>query len=377
MLRKIPWLPVDEVRRICVFRALVLGDLLCAQPALRALRAGFPSAEITLVGLPWAQALAPRLGPVDDFVPCPGWPGLPESAPRLSAVPDFLAMLQARRFDLALQLHGSGAITNPLVASFGARRTAAFVADGGWAPDPALAVPWPERGHEIERCLALTDHLGLPRDGLELSLDVTPRERAAAAALAGTRPYVLVHPGAQLRSRRWPPERFAAVADALADEHLAVLLTGTAGEAGLVDEVMRCMRRPARSLAGRTSVGELAALVARAELVVCNDTGISHVAAAMRTPSVVVASGSDVARWAPLDAARHRVLWQGLPCRPCAHERCPTAHECALAIAPEQAIETALDLLETPWPDRSNSLDAGFASSPGTSTATTSTTSPA
>jgi hypothetical protein len=86
-----------------------------------------------------------------------------------------------------------------------------------------------------------------------------------------------------------------------------------------------------------------------------------------------VASGSDVARWAPLDGARHRVLWHPLPCRPCAHERCPTGHECALAITPQEAIETALELLESTWPDTNDD----FASSPGTSTATTSTTSPA
>jgi ADP-heptose:LPS heptosyltransferase len=109
----------------------------------------------------------------------------------------------------------------------------------------------------------------------------------------------------------------------------------------LVREVAAAMRRPAVDLAGRTSLWTLGALVERARLVVCNDTGISHVAAALGTESVVVSSGADVARWAPLDHARHALLWQPVPCRPCSFVHCPYGHECALAITPEQVIAAA------------------------------------
>jgi ADP-heptose:LPS heptosyltransferase len=101
------------------------------------------------------------------------------------------------------------------------------------------------------------------------------------------------------------------------------------------------MRRPAADLAGRTSLGGLAALVERAALVVCNDTGISHVAAALRAPSVVVACGSDTERWAPEEETLHRVLANHPPCRPCAHAVCPVGHECALEMPAETVVREA------------------------------------
>jgi ADP-heptose:LPS heptosyltransferase len=98
------------------------------------------------------------------------------------------------------------------------------------------------------------------------------------------------------------------------------------------------MREPARDLAGCTTLGGLAALIARARLLVCNDTGVSHIAAAMRTPSVVIACGSDPKRWAPLDRELHRVLSHPVPCRPCAYAECPIGHGCALGIAARDVI---------------------------------------
>src|SRR5438105_6432141 len=116
-----------RVRRVAVLRALQLVDLLCAVPALRALRAGLPDAEITLIGLPWARALVDRLPQfLDAFIPLPGWPGLPEQPPQVHTIPAFLESIQNRRFDLAIQLHGNGSLTNPLIALLGARRNAGF-----------------------------------------------------------------------------------------------------------------------------------------------------------------------------------------------------------------------------------------------------------
>jgi ADP-heptose:LPS heptosyltransferase len=336
---------VDGVpQRIVVFRATMLSDLLCAVPALRALRAGFEGAEITLVGQPWARGLAQRLAHVDDFMPFPGHPGLPEVECDVRALPDFLAQVQARRFDLALQLHGSSDLVNSLVASFGARQNAGFTTADGWVPpdDPELFCQWPDSGHEVERLLPLTDHLGVARCGSHLEFPLHDDDRAALQALwpdAGSgRPYACVHAGAELPSRRWDPRRFAAVADVLAERGFTVVLTGSAAEGGLAGDVAACMQHTPLNLCGHTTLWTLGALIEGAELVVCNDSGVSHIAAALRRPSVVISCGADAARWSPLDRVRHRVLAQALPCRPCTHADCPTAHECASAIEVPQVL---------------------------------------
>ena len=132
-------------QRVAVLRALALGDLLCAIPALRAFRAAWRDAEITLVGLPWARQFAERFeGYIDRFVEFPGWPGLPEREPLLGRIPDFLAAMQREEYDLAIQLHGSGTIVNSLIALLGAKRTAGFFPPGYFCPDPRTFAPWPQ-----------------------------------------------------------------------------------------------------------------------------------------------------------------------------------------------------------------------------------------
>jgi len=301
-------------RRVLVLRALKLGDMLCAVPALRALRAALPRAEIVLVGLPWARELVQRFPAyLDGFRALPGYPGLPEQPVDVAAVPPFLAALQAERFDLAIQLHGSGGVTNPLTALFGARRLAGFCAPGGWCPDPDLFLPWPDRGLEVRRLLELTSFLGAPRRGEHLEFPVPARDEEALRRALGPeelRPgeYVCVHPGASVPQRRWPVERFAAVAAVLARRGLRVVLTGTAAEAELTAAVARPLRHRGLDLAGRTDLGAAAALLRGARLLVCNDTGVSHLADALGVPSVVLSTGDNPQRWAPVDGRRHRVF---------------------------------------------------------------------
>lgn len=344
--------PADapRVRRIAVLRALQLGDLLCAVPALRALRGAYPDAEIALIGLPWAAGWTQRLPHVDRWFEFPGYPGLPERPPDLRALPLFIALMQECRFDLLLQMHGAGSIVNPLCAALGARQVVSFCRRGDWWPDEAICIEWPRSGHEIERCLALTDALGAARAGTHLELAVLPCDRAAVVQRwpqLAQRTYVCIHPGAQLPSRRWPVERFAAVARALEAAGHAIVITGTAGERPLSEALLAGLSRRADAidLTGHTNLWQLGAVLERALLLVCNDTGVSHVAAALRTPSVVVSCGSDPLRWSPLDRGLHRVIAHMPACRPCGYRTCPTAHECAISIAVDEVIDVAFEQL--------------------------------
>ncbi|OXJ07986.1 glycosyltransferase family 9 protein [Burkholderia sp. AU6039] len=343
---------VRRPARIAVFRALQLGDMLCAVPALRALRRGEPDARITLIGLPWAREFASRFSDyLDGFIAFPGAPGLGEQpVPDAATREAFIAECRARDFDLAIQLHGSGTTTNAIVASLGATRTAGFVPADGGATRLDHTLAWRDDEPEVTRYLALMralgyaewgDYLEFPLGGLDYALwHVLCDEHALDPGR-----YVIVHPGARMASRRWPVDRFALAARQLAGDGWQIVLTGTRAERALAGAFAEHLARPCVNLCGRTPLGALAALIGRARLVLCNDTGVSHVAAALGTPSVVVACGSDTARWAPLDRARHRVLANYPACRPCMFDTCPYGHECALAIGVGDVIEQAGELL--------------------------------
>ena len=301
-------------QRVAVLRALKLGDMLCAVPALRALRLAWPKAEIVLIGLPWASEFAARFSDyIDDFRELPGYPGLAEQEPQPARFAAFLADMQRQPLDLAIQLHGSGVVSNPLVMLLGARQAAGFYVPGQYCPSPATFAPWPERGLEVDRLLALIEFLGLPARGRGLEFPLDERDLAELDSLPEADNlvpgrYVCIHPGASTPLRRWPPLRFAAVADRLAGLGYTIVLTGVDCERSLTGEVAAAMERPAIDMTGRLRVGGVAALIGGAALLVATDTGVSHVAAALEPPSVVISTGDNPQRWAPASRRLHRVL---------------------------------------------------------------------
>lgn len=344
--------PRETVQRIAVFRALQLGDMLCAVPVLRALRRAYPHASITLIGLPSSQDFARRFRSyVDHWIDFPGAAGLPEQPPRVELLPAFFARARASRFDLALQLHGSGERTNGIVRLLGAKRTCGFRPDvGGESADDDFA-RWPDDGSEVDRLLRLVAHLGIDSQGRSLEFPIEDGDRSAWQRLAQCHSLdptrlVLVHPGARFPSRRWPVERFAELADRLAFRGWQIAITGSADEADVAASMLRAMRTTAVNLSGATDLGVLGAAIADSRLLVCNDTGVSHVAAGVGARSVVVSSGSEIRRWRPLDRSRHPMLGAEVPCRPCAEAVCPHAsHACALAIDVEQVFQLAMHQL--------------------------------
>lgn len=362
-------LDFGALRNIAVFRALQLGDLLCLVPTLRALRLAAPNAKITLIGLPWAQSFATRFNKyIDDYLMFPGFPGLPENPPQINLIPEFFATAQQRQFDFAFQLHGSGGLSNPITMALGAARTAGFYLPEAYCPDHEYFIPWLHAEHEITQYLRLLEFLGAPATSKSLEFPLQDIDYQALRKAGQFRPppgsYACIHPGARLESRRWLPKRFAFVADGLAEQGLQVVLTGSAEERPIVDAVLREMRAPSIDMCGRTELGSLAALIAGARLLVSNDTGISHIAAAVATPSVIVCSGADPQRWAPLDRKRHRVLYAAVPCRPCSYTVCPIGHPCAENVSAEKVLNEALRLCAEGTLHVAQGLDRALLSAP-------------
>lgn len=268
-----------------------------------------------LIGLDWAREFAARFGRyLDGFIELPGFPGLPECPPQVERFPKFLEEVQARPFDLVIQLHGSGEVTNVLTALCGGRECAGFFRPGRFCPDPERFLAYPDHGLEVRRLLRLMEFLGIPSRGEELEFPLSERDHGRLGALVGENEpiqsgeYVCVHPGASVPERRWATEHFAQVARVLAGEGLRIVLTGTEGERALTRAIAQDLPSPALDLAGQTDLGTLAALVSGARLLVCNDTGISHVAAGLKVPSVVLSTGENPERWSPPDTKRHRVV---------------------------------------------------------------------
>ena len=152
----------NEIKKIAIFRALQLGDMLCSIPAIRSLKKAYPDAELILIGLPWAQTLADRFTAYfKSFISFPGFPGMPEQDFQPELFTGFLKYVQDQQFDLVLQMQGNGSLVNPLVELFGAKHTAGFFKKGHYYPDNNLFLEYPDYGHEISRHLKLMDFLGI------------------------------------------------------------------------------------------------------------------------------------------------------------------------------------------------------------------------
>jgi ADP-heptose:LPS heptosyltransferase len=303
---------------VLVLRALGLGDLLVAIPALRALRAAHPRARITLAAPAALTDVARLSGAVDQVLDTPGLgvlrsPGGPPS--------------------LAVNLHGRGPAST---ADLRRTRPARLIAHAHPA-FPGLAGPcWRINVSEVDRWCALLRWHGVAADPDDLFLP--------GAGMDGPRHgAVIVHPGAAHAARRWPAQRFGAVAAALADDGHQIVVTGGADEGALADAVVTAAARPGQvRAAGPTSLAELAAAVADAALVVCGDTGVAHLATAYRVPSVLLFGPTSPAAWGPtVDHDLHVVLWHGETGDPFGSRPDPGL----LRIGPAEVIAAARELL--------------------------------
>jgi len=298
-------------QKIAIFRALQLGDMLCSIPAVRALRKAYPDAGITLLGLPWAGSFVRRFHHYfDRFIHFPGYPGLPEQEYDELAFHYFLEEMHGEAFDLLIQMQGNGTVVNDLLSTFNAGQLAGFHNKDSRVDSP-LFIEYPAYKHEIERHNALMQHLGIPATDTELEFPLTQQDYAELAQLGlslRSGRYVCIHPGSRGAWRQWPPQYFALLADHCAEKGLDLVITGTAGEKDITREVIKCLHHPAIDLTGRTSLGALAALLKDAFMLIANCTGVSHMASALHTPSVIISMDGEPYRWAPLNKHLHKTI---------------------------------------------------------------------
>jgi ADP-heptose:LPS heptosyltransferase len=275
-----------------VLRALGLGDLLTAVPALRALRTAHPEHRLVLATPSELEPLVRLAGVAEVVLDVHG----------VSALPPGLAWSDPARPELAVNLHGRGPQSHRLLSAL---RPGRLVAYG--CPAAGLHGPrWDEEEHEAHRwCRLVSEGFGMAADPTDLLLPSPPLPPPVAGA-------VVVHPGAAFPARRWPVERFAEVARWATERGVPVAVTGSEAERPLTGRLRRLADLPASAdLAGRTGLLELAALVAAARLVVCGDTGVGHLASAFGTPSVVLFGPTPPSRWGPPTGGPHEVVWHG------------------------------------------------------------------
>jgi ADP-heptose:LPS heptosyltransferase len=340
-----------------VLRANGIGDFVVAVPALEALRAAYPGAQITFLGLPWhAELLDGRPGPWDEVDVVPPYPNMVAgSSVDEARIEEFFARHKAAKYDLAVQLHGGGGNSNPFVQRLGARVTAGARDTNFDAPPLDRWVTYAYYQHEVLRFLEVVGLVGAPPVTLEPRLALTAADvRHADAALPATaQPLVVLHPGASDPRRRWPAVSFAALATALSEQGCRVVVVGH-GQDDVTAAAEIAAASPAIDLAGDLDMKALVGVLARARLVVANDSGPRHVAAALGTPTVGVYWAGNVINAGPLLRAHHRIgVSFRQTCPVCGvnqasigTERCPHDDSFVADVTVEEILGHSVNLLE-------------------------------
>ncbi|NML62309.1 glycosyltransferase family 9 protein [Massilia sp. RP-1-19] len=347
----------DDARSVLCVRLDSLGDVLMCTPAIRALKQSRPGRCVTLLSSPGGAAAAPFIPELDAVLVYPA-PWMKSSARHLPAVDmAFIATLAARSFDAAaiFTSYSQSALPAALMcylAGIPLRlahcRENPYHLLSDWLPDPE---PDTLVKHEVRRQLDLAASVGCTASSAGLSFAVRDNDieavagRLAARGINATRQWVLLHPGASAPSRRYPPGQWARVLEDLAARTgLPMVLTGDAAEQPLIEQIVEAGGSHAVSLAGLLDLGELGAAIKLASLVISNNTGPAHMAAAVGTPLVVLYALTNPQHtpW----QVECRVLFHDVPCRFCQKSVCPHGHnDCLKGITPERVVDAACGLL--------------------------------
>lgn len=354
----------NQARHLLCVRLDALGDVLMCTPAMRALRAQHPERQLTLLTSPAGAALAPYLDDVDAVIAYEA-PWMKSSAALLPEQHrDWIAMLAERRFDAAVifTCYSQSALPAallcqlagiPLRLAYCREKPYQLLSDWIADPEPGAMVR-----HEVQRQLDLVRHVGAEIGDERLafrpaSADIDAvRGRLRALGIDPDGRWLVLHPGASAPSRRYPAHHWQVLVRQLGERiRCPLVFTGAAHEAALIDGIGGAAGVPLYSLAGQLHVGELGALLAQASLVVSNNTGPAHLAAAVGTPVVdlYALTNPQHTPW----RVPSRVLNHDVECRNCERSICPQGHhDCLEKLAPGQVVDAVCSLLKQTEPYR-------------------------
>jgi lipopolysaccharide heptosyltransferase II len=327
-------------------------------PAMRALRDSRPGRRVTLLASRAGAETARYVPEIDDVIVFAA-PWMKAEPPAPGADEALVEELAARHFDAAVifTVYSQSALPAAYVCYLaGVPLRLAHCRENPYH----LLTDWVRERepleltrHEVRRQLDLVASVGSCPAHERLSFAIPRRARRsvarllAAAGVERSRPLVMAHPGATAPSRRYPPESFAVALGMLYERSKAeIVLTGSAGEAELVDRIRAATRAPSRSLAGQLDLGELGALIERSDVVLTNNTAPAHMAAALGTPVVDLYALTNPQHTPWL--VEQRVLFHDVPCRYCYKSVCPAGHhECLRRVLPGDVAAAVLELLDS------------------------------
>jgi lipopolysaccharide heptosyltransferase II len=349
----------EQARHILCIRLDAMGDVLMCTPAMRALRQGRRERSLTLLSSDSGVALAPFIPELDAAISY-GAPWVKAGHGQAQAAHvAMIERLRKQQFDAAVIFtsYSQSALPAallcflagiPLRLAYSRENPYYLLSDRVPDPEPEMLIK-----HEVRRQLDLVAEIGCSPLHSDLSFEVqhddlvSVQQRLSDQGVIPDRPWILLHPGASAASRRYPPEHWAAVAHLLSrDPGCPLVFTGSQEESTLINEIRRASGAPALSLAGRLTLGQLGAAIALAEVVVSNNTGPAHLAAAIGTPVVDIYALTNP-QHTPWNVS-HRTLFHDVPCRFCYKSVCPEGHhDCLRKLAPAKVAAAVRSLMDS------------------------------
>ncbi|HEU4622400.1 MAG TPA: lipopolysaccharide heptosyltransferase II [Burkholderiaceae bacterium] len=351
----IDWAHAQNV--LCI-RLDNLGDVLMTTPAIRAVKHARPGRRVTLLASKAGAQAARHVPEIDDVIAYDApWVKHEHDAGRAIDL-EMIETLRKQRFDAAIifTVYTQTALPAammcrlagiPLRLAHSRENPYRLLSDWVAESEPQQLVR-----HEVERQLDLVAAIGCTTQERRLSFRVTTDDRRRVVArlaklgIDASRPWILMHPGATAASRRYPVEQFAQAARGIAEQlDCPVVFGGTSNERNLVNEVRARMGAASYSLAGELNLGECAAAISLARVLVSNNSGPVHIAAALNTPVVDLYALTNPQHTPWL--VRSHVLSHDVPCKYCFKSVCPEGHhDCLRKVAPQEVVDACLALFE-------------------------------